>query len=245
MCERRVCGFSSDWVFDACPAWDSLAKVLVLPRISTWTRGVVLAFLLLSGSWARAEEETAKSLYDKATGAYALGNYKRAAELYERAFELKPDPALLFNGAQAHRLAGNKERAYELYRSYLRVFPKGPGHVEAQRHADNLKRELEAKAAAAPVTAPPPVSAPPPAVASNQSEPLPSFTLPPPSPEARVSAGPESEAQERPVYKRPVFWVIAGAVLVAAAGGIVFAASRGKDKDPTPSWGGTTLKGAQ
>jgi hypothetical protein len=209
-----------------------------LPRVLASTQGVLLVFVLLTASAAGAEKETAKSLYEKATGAYALGNYKKAAELYERAFELKPDPALLFNGAQAHRLAGNKERAYELYRSYLRVFPNGPGNVEAARHADNLKRDLDAKTATA--TSPPPSTTvlPPPATVASATEPPPTFVAPSPNSDVGVSAAPEGEVHERSLFKRPLFWVVTGAVVLAAAAGIAFAATRGKEKDPVPTFGG-------
>jgi tetratricopeptide (TPR) repeat protein len=199
---------------------------------------VTLAWLLAAPA-ARAEEpappETARTLYDKATGAYALGNYKRAAELYERAFELKADPALLFNMAQAYRLAGNKERAHDLYRSYLRVYPKGPGRVEATRHAENLKRDLDQKTAAAAIApATTPVAPPPVAPAAP-----PSFAQPSPGSEADLAAKP-AESNDRPLLKRPIFWVITGAVVLVAVGaGIAVAASRGSDsKSPAgPTWG--------
>jgi tetratricopeptide (TPR) repeat protein len=223
--------------------------VLAPPRIATFFKGVLLAWVLLAETSARAQApkddgpETARSLYDKATGAYALGNYKRAAELYERAFELKPDPALLFNGAQAHRLAGNKERAYELYRSYLRVYPKGPGRVEAARHAENLKRELEEKSGKsgkneqnAAANQPPAVAPPSPAMAPLSPPAVsPSFTQPSPTDAELASKAPEPG--ERSLFRRPIFWVIAGTVVLVALGaGIAVAASGSKDPAPA-TWG--------
>jgi tetratricopeptide (TPR) repeat protein len=214
--------------------------VLAPPRIATYLKSIMLACVLFSAVPARADEpDTARSLYDKATSAYALGNYKRAAELYERAFEMKADPALLFNGAQAHRLAGNKERAYELYRNYLRVYPKGPGRAEAARHAENLKRELDEKSSAATSPTPPPTSvAPPPAATVALSPPPapPSFTQPSPGSDVEVGAKAQ-EPGERSLFKRPMFWVIAGAVVLAAAGiGIAVATSGSKDPAPA-TWG--------
>ena len=62
--------------------------------------------------WAGAPGgDDARSYLDKATSAYGLGRYAVAAENFEKAYELKPDLALLYNAAQSHRLAGNKQRA--------------------------------------------------------------------------------------------------------------------------------------
>jgi tetratricopeptide (TPR) repeat protein len=75
---------------------------------------------LLCGS-ARADE-TVQEHYKRGLSAYGLGNYSLAASEYEKAFELDPQPALLYDAAQAHRLAGDKQRALELYQSYLSLF---------------------------------------------------------------------------------------------------------------------------
>ena len=75
---------------------------------------------------------------DKATAAFAFNRYAVAAENYEKAFELKPDPAVLYNAAQAHRLAGNKERALDLYQSYP--------HVRRPRSAPRSRTRREPEA---------------------------------------------------------------------------------------------------
>ena len=64
----------------------------------------------------------AKEHYDQANAQYGLGNYSKAADEYESSFELMHDPALLYNAAQAQRLAGNKQRALLLYQNLLRVY---------------------------------------------------------------------------------------------------------------------------
>ncbi|MGH8324723.1 MAG: tetratricopeptide repeat protein, partial [Steroidobacteraceae bacterium] len=64
---------------------------------------------------AIADETDAKPLYNRAATAYALGRYSEAAKLFERVFELKQDPAVLYDAAQAHRLAGEKLKALVLY----------------------------------------------------------------------------------------------------------------------------------
>src|SRR4051794_34560531 len=106
---------------------------------------LALVVLLAASPLARASnEDEARVFLDKATAAYALNKYAVAAENFEKAFELKPDPALLYNAAQAYRLAGNKERALELYESYLRVYGKkvsSRGQIEAR--IKELKQAIE------------------------------------------------------------------------------------------------------
>src|SRR5256885_17265978 len=93
----------------------------MVPRIL-----MIVAFagvLAAAATPARAEGASdAKSHFDKGTSLFALGRYAEAAVEYERAFELKSDPALLYNAAQAHRLADSKQRALRLYPSDLPLF---------------------------------------------------------------------------------------------------------------------------
>jgi tetratricopeptide (TPR) repeat protein len=64
---------------------------------------VLSSSLALEGSGrAQADNvEEARAYVNKATAAYALNHYAVAAENFEKAFELKPDPALLYNAAQS------------------------------------------------------------------------------------------------------------------------------------------------
>ncbi len=88
-------------------------------------------------------QSEARAAFDKATASFALGHYPVAAENFEKAFELKPDPALLYNAAQAHRLAGNKERAVALYQNYLRLYPKAVRRGEVETRVQELKKAIE------------------------------------------------------------------------------------------------------
>src|SRR4051794_29733188 len=82
----------------------------------------------------RADDASeARMHYERATSAFALGKFADAASEYEKAFELKSDRALLFNAAQSHRQAGDKQRALLLYQNYLRIFTKAPNRPEVQR----------------------------------------------------------------------------------------------------------------
>jgi hypothetical protein len=119
-------------------------------RLVACTVAVVLGVALASPRPAAAEKVDARRHYEKATAAFGLGKYDEAAGEYEAAFELKPDPALLYNAAQAYRLAGRSGRALELYRNYLRLYGGEALNAEdARRHIARLQ-------AAASTESPPP-----------------------------------------------------------------------------------------
>src|SRR5262249_40640767 len=143
--------------------------------------------------------DEARSLYEHGTALYALHRFAEAATQFEKAFELKPVPAILYNAAQAHRLAGNKARALELYQSYLRLFGGQPNTEEVRGHVRELQKAIDAEHRA--TTAPPaePASIPPPrqtqAAAVDAKQPSDTTTL--------LVTG---ERTSRPLAKRPWFW---------------------------------------
>jgi tetratricopeptide (TPR) repeat protein len=174
--------------------------------------------LLTPGGAVAAPVDEARAVNDKATAAFALGRFSEAAAEFEKAFELKPDPALLYNAAQAHRLAGNKERALELYQSYLRVYGHGANRTEVEARVRELKQTT---AKPAPVTGPPaqPVAPPPPA-------------SPPPAAVSLVAQ--PAAPDDRAAPSRPLLWVAIGAAIVAAAVVTLLLVVK---RDPEPSIG--------
>ena len=105
---------------------------------------VTLLALAVSGRPALAAEPSpARKAYDEATAAFGLGHYAEAAQKYETAFSLRPDPALLYDAAQAYRLAGNRRRALELYRNYLRLYPNRQNADEARNQVATLTKAIE------------------------------------------------------------------------------------------------------
>jgi len=121
---------------------------LIRSRVACLLSIPVLAVALVAGlpanvARAAGDSEEARAFFDKATASFALGHYPVAAENFEKAFELKPDPALLYNAAQAHRLAGNKERALVLYQNYLRLYSKAGKRAEVEARVEELKKAIE------------------------------------------------------------------------------------------------------
>ena len=237
-------------------------------RRGSWVVAGLLASLLLAGradGKGKGKVDEVRDYLDKATAAFALSRYAVAAENYEKAFELKPDPAVLYNAAQAHRLAGNKERALELYQSYLRMYG-AEKRAEVEKHVENLKQAIEKDHAVAtsPPTTPAPVGGPP----SRRRRPRPSRRRPGPSRRrpcrrrsrpARRSPPPlrsrRSRRQPTPVLvtqaspppddgsivKKPWFWiVVGGAVVAAAVGGFLLFRRRtlGPDRELRPTAAG-------
>jgi tetratricopeptide (TPR) repeat protein len=132
-----------------------------------------LSLLVASATWAQAKPDAkaaAKEHYTRGTSYYDLGRYDDAIKEFEAAYHLKKDAAILFNLAQANRLAGNGKRALNIYRTYVRNHPNGPNREEAEERIKALEAE-----ASAPPTAPPPAITPPPPVTT----PPPPATAPP------------------------------------------------------------------
>ncbi len=213
----------------------------------------LLASLWLAGRAEAGRAEEARDYLDRATGAFALNHFVEAADNYEKAFALKPDPAVLYNAAQAHRLAGNKQRALDLYQSYLRMYGTDK-RAEIEKHIENLKQAIEKDRAVAtspptttapvgssspPTAAPvgstmvvlpasPPASSPPPAPAGGQ-----------PAPVLVTQASPPQQAQQADdgsLVSKPWFWaVVGGAVVAAVIAGVLL--TRGDPSDPMATIG--------
>jgi hypothetical protein len=203
---------------------------------------------LLAAAPAQATpSDDARAYHDKAKAAFALEKYTQAAEAFERAFELKPDAAILYNAALSHRLAGNKERALGLYQNYLRVFGHVGKWMEVETRIEELKKAIAQDRAVA--TSPP-----------TTTEPLKGETpehkpVEPPSAEVRLVvvpppaaapaaapvlvATPEPRDEERPLTSRPLFWVGVGAGVAAIATVVLVVALSGS-KDPMASIGAFT-----
>ncbi|MDQ3336357.1 MAG: hypothetical protein M4D80_14405 [Myxococcota bacterium] len=88
------------------------------------------------------------------------GAFERAAEEYKLAYAADPRPEMLFNIAQAYRLAKLKEQALDYFKQYLDKQPNGAGADEARKHVVTLTKEIDETHAAK--QAPPPTVLPPP-----------------------------------------------------------------------------------
>jgi tetratricopeptide (TPR) repeat protein len=197
-------------------------------RMRVRIRVVAVASVLLVGLLPEARAAEPIDYEKEATAAFALGHYAEAAEAFEKAFRQEPEAALLYNAAQAHRLAGNKERALTLYENYMRVYGNKEKRAEVQSRIDELKaaidhdsqvrtrppNEPEPVAPAAPVS-PIPARRPPPVVASVPPEPLPEPERAPPM--LTAPPGPSPSEADHPSTSRVWLWTLLGVVVVGGA----------------------------
>ncbi len=229
---------------------------------------LLLACVCLPVSVAHAagdggSQSEARAYFDKASASFALGHYPVAAENFEKAFELKPDPALLYNAAQAHRLGGNKERAVALYQNYLRLYPKAVRRSEVETRVQELKKAIERDrqlATSPPITtmpstlppgspAPeptaPPAASPAVVIASAPaavSDPtaakpaLPAVVDSKPAAPVLVAQAAPADTEKRSLLQKPLFWGAVGGAVVAAVV-VVLVVALGGPKDPSPSLG--------
>jgi tetratricopeptide (TPR) repeat protein len=161
------------------------------------------SFLLLTAQAVAAEPSAdAKRLYAEGKAEYAQGHYEQAVALFEKSYALSESPALLFNMAQAHRLAGPEhcEDALTLYKSYLAESPE----VENRREVEERIQELG-------VCPQKPIAAPP-----------------PPAPTIVVQS--PSLPPTRPSHTAPILVAGTGAALLVA-GGVLYARAWDKHRE--------------
>jgi tetratricopeptide (TPR) repeat protein len=206
-----------------------------------WSVGALLAALLLAVPAAQADRSEARKAYDAATAAFGLGHYAEAAEKYEAAFSIHPDPALLYNCAQAYRLAGNRARALELYRNYLRLYPDRSNAEEARSQVGALSKAIEddKQAALAPPPAPSVIAPAPAAVSPPPASLSPAPAPPAPAVSQTVAASVSSAPPNEPppeTGSRTWLWIAAGAAVVVGGTVAILLATRG-EKFPDATYG--------
>lgn len=81
---------------------------------------------------------SAHDFFDKGKKLYAAGRYALAFDEFSKAYELDPDPAYLFNMAQALRLVGGRrDEAIKLFERFLGT---GPDKGDADRAKDEIAK---------------------------------------------------------------------------------------------------------
>jgi tetratricopeptide (TPR) repeat protein len=112
----------------------------------------------------REHSEKGKRLFD-------LFKYVEAAEEYEKAYLAAPDPVMLFNIAQCHRLNNQPDEAIRFYKSYLRNAPTASNRGDVEKRIAEMEKLSEERRRTG--ATPPPV---------GPTTPPPNGTVPPPGP---------------------------------------------------------------
>jgi tetratricopeptide (TPR) repeat protein len=124
--------------------------MLTMSRCARSLIAVLAAVAVLHAPLARAEDVkdskvAAKEHFQRGTSYYDLGRYADAIKEFEAAYELKNDPAFLYNLAQSYRLAGDADQALHFYRTYLRYVPKPANRAEIDERIKALEQQLAQK----------------------------------------------------------------------------------------------------
>ncbi|HWN69801.1 MAG TPA: tetratricopeptide repeat protein, partial [Haliangium sp.] len=93
----------------------------------------------------RDQKKAARSHYERGRAHHERNEYEQAIREYQLAYDLQPSAALLFNIAQVYLLAGDREKALENYRAYLREEPEGDVAELARQRIEAIEGELAAE----------------------------------------------------------------------------------------------------
>ncbi len=105
---------------------------------------VLLGFSFAHAKSAIKKAAEAKVHTDAATAAYKSGDYDKAIEEFEAAYQINAEPQLLYNLAQASRLAKKPERALEYYHKYLDAVPYAENREVVQTRITEVEKEIAA-----------------------------------------------------------------------------------------------------
>src|SRR5258706_9567428 len=75
----------------------------------------------------------AEKLLKQGQDQYTLGDFEGAAKSFLSAYQIEPDPAFLFNIAQAYRQAKACAKAASYYRQFMAAFKKPPNPEKIER----------------------------------------------------------------------------------------------------------------
>ena len=170
------------------------------------TRAVAMIAVSLLSICAHADDiKGAREHFRNGSKAYELGQFDQAISEYQNAYQIRDDPAILYNIAQAHRLAGHAEKALFFYRSYLHRLPDASNNEEVERRINDLVRAVETQKA-------------PPTTAIEAADVAPKIVAPVAEPAAVVLTSPLPR-RSTPVYKRWQLWtgISVGVVVIAGA----------------------------
>lgn len=175
---------------------------------------LVVFVAVLHAASASHADDTKQAIFhfERAEAHFKLEQYREAIREYEEAYRLSNEPTLLFNIAQAYRLAGHFHSALEHYRRLLEEI--APDHVLVPEAKERIV-ELEELTRTFPNQ--PPAEPPPLGDAKPQAP-----AAPAPMPSPRVSAAPPiDKPDETGLTRRQIAGIAtagAGAVSLAAAG---------------------------
>jgi tetratricopeptide (TPR) repeat protein len=154
--------------------------------------------------------QKARELADQGRAFHDAGEYMKAVAAFKEAYVLAPSPGLLFNIAQAYRLAGDCDDAAWMYRRFLDTNPAEGSRALAEQHLSAVEKCGHGGLL---VISPP------------------SVATPVPDPQPTVTATDVDTTPHENREKRLALWVgIGGGVALIGAGVFALDASAASDK---------------
>jgi tetratricopeptide (TPR) repeat protein len=136
---------------------------------------VAVAAVVITASAAHAQSD-AQEHFKRGVKLYNLGHFQESIPEFEKAYDLDPQPILLFNIAQSHRQNGNKERALFFYRRYLEQEPNATKRADVEQRMKELAQELQQETEQ---KQKPPTEVTPPSTTTTTTGPAPATPTPP------------------------------------------------------------------
>ncbi len=131
---------------------------------------IAVVLLALTAGASAQPNSRARAFYSDGQKAYADGDFQTAAQKFRAAYDLEPDPAYLYNIAQAYRFAKQCHQSVSYYKRFLTAMPDAPNKPDVDKFL--VEVTACARSQPEPVMEPPPPPPPPP----PQPQPVP---LPP------------------------------------------------------------------
>lgn len=104
---------------------------------------LAIAVVLVVPVPALAQEEGARELFMQGSDAYRVGDYEAAVTAWRNAYELDPQPLLLYNLGQAYERLGRLPEAIEALSGYLEAAPTGdPLRSDATARLASMRERL-------------------------------------------------------------------------------------------------------
>ena len=201
------------------------------------SRGFVFVVILSVAQLARGDSagNEARRHYQQGSTAYSLGDFVHAAEEYKAAYKAKPDPAFLYNIAQAYRLANDATNALFFYRSFLHNLPEASNRAEVEDRIAKLEAQLAARDEILTHPPAPPPSNEPAAPPVHLEQPA-AVTTTAPAPSILTATAP-APSRHTPVYKKWWLWTTIGVVVAGGAAATVAVVLLSKPGAPSSHFG--------
>jgi len=116
------------------PLWRTIAAVVALSVVFVGSSAV---------AQSPEERDRALELFEESESAYRAGEFERALVLLRGAYELVPDPAIMYNIARSLEGLGRSVEAADAYERYLDTAGDVEDRGAIERRVESLRRQPE------------------------------------------------------------------------------------------------------